>query len=150
MEKQPSKLGYFSKIAEIVCTNSRSKISPNLNFYFIKIAHCATYIKWLCLKVEDQEFVRTDPLLSRYSGLKDPMDPRINRIEAKFFKCIIQNCDTLKVLELTNFELSLESVQRIFSLCQELTDLNIGEMVLFLVKNPLNLSVIICQQKLKN
>ena len=55
------------------------------------------------------------------------MDPRINRIEAKFFKCIIQNCDTLKVLELTNFELSLESVQRIFSLCQELTELNISE-----------------------
>ena len=55
------------------------------------------------------------------------MDPRINKIEAKFFKCIIQNCDTLKVLELTNFELSLESVQRIFSLCQELTELNISE-----------------------
>ena len=54
------------------------------------------------------------------------MEPRINRIEAKFFKCIIQNCDTLKVLELTDFELSLESVQRIFSLCQELSDLNIS------------------------
>ena len=25
---------------------------------------------------------------------KDPQEPRINRIEAKFFKCIIQNCDT--------------------------------------------------------
>ena len=54
------------------------------------------------------------------------MEPRINRIEAKFFKCIIQNCDTLTVLELTDFELSLESVQRIFSLCQELTELNIS------------------------
>ena len=49
---------------------------------------------------------------------KDPQEPRINRIEANFFKCIIQNCDTLRVLELTDFELSLESVQRIFSLCQ--------------------------------
>jgi hypothetical protein len=57
---------------------------------------------------------------------KDNKEPRINRIEAKFFKCIIQNCDTLRVLELTNFELSLESVERIFSLCQELTELKFG------------------------
>ena len=33
----------------------------------------------------------------------------------------------LKVLELRNFELSVESVQRIFSLCQELAELNISE-----------------------
>ena len=66
------------------------------------------------LKSEDEEIC------------KDPQEPRINRIEAKFFKCIIQNCDTLRVLELTNFELSLESVQRIFSLCQELTELKFG------------------------
>ena len=55
------------------------------------------------------------------------MEPRINRIEAKFFKCIIQNYDTLKVLELAHFEWSLESVQRIFILCQELTELNISQ-----------------------
>ena len=57
---------------------------------------------------------------------EDPQEPRINRIEANFFKCIIQNCGTLRVLELTDFELSLESVQRIFSLCQELTELKFG------------------------
>ena len=56
---------------------------------------------------------------------KDPQEPRINRIEANFFKCIIQNCNTLRVLELTDFELSLESVQRIFRLCQELTELKL-------------------------
>ena len=76
------------------------------------------------MKVEDKELLNGIQLGWRL--YRDPMEPRINRIEAKFFKCIIQNCDTLKVLELTDFELSLESVQRIFSLCQELTDLNIS------------------------
>ena len=56
---------------------------------------------------------------------KDTMELRINRIEAKFFKCIIQNCETLRVLDLSHFDLSLESVQRIISLCQELIELNI-------------------------
>ena len=58
---------------------------------------------------------------------KDTMELRINRIEAKFFKCIIQNCETLRVLDLSHFDLSLESVQRIISLCQELIELNIRQ-----------------------
>lgn len=51
--------------------------------------------------------------------------PEISRIELKFFKCIIQNCDTLKVLNLSEIELSMASVQRIFLLCQQLLEVNI-------------------------
>ena len=60
---------------------------------------------------------------------KDTMELRINRIEAKFFKCIFQNCETLRVLDLSHFHLSLESVQCIISLCQELVELNIRQGV---------------------
>ena len=56
----------------------------------------------------------------------DHLHPEISQIESKFFKCIIQNSDTLKVLDLTEIELSLASVQRIFMLCQNLTELNIA------------------------
>ena len=47
-------------------------------------------------------------------------------IYSKFFKCIIQNSKTLRVLDLGLVELSLESVQHIFTLCQELTELNLN------------------------
>jgi hypothetical protein len=50
----------------------------------------------------------------------------ISQTELKFFKCIIQNSDTLKVLDLTQTRLSLASVQRIFILCQHLIELNIA------------------------
>ena len=56
----------------------------------------------------------------------DHLHPEISQIESKFFKCIIQNSDTLKVLDLTEIELSLASVQRIFLLCQHLIELNIA------------------------
>ena len=56
----------------------------------------------------------------------DHLHPEISQIESKFFKCIVQNSDTLKVLDLTEIELSLASVQRIFMLCQNLTELNIA------------------------
>jgi len=46
-------------------------------------------------------------------------------IYSKFFKCIIQNSKTLRVLDLGLVELSLESVQHICNLCQELTELNL-------------------------
>ena len=46
-------------------------------------------------------------------------------IYSKFFKCIIQNSKTLRVLDLGLVDLSLESVQHIFNLCQELTELNL-------------------------
>jgi len=41
------------------------------------------------LKVEEKEIDDGFGFFNR--DLKDPMEPRINRIEAKFFKCIIQN-----------------------------------------------------------
>ena len=50
----------------------------------------------------------------------------ISQTELKFFKCIIQNSDTLKVLDLTQTRLSLTSVQRIVILCQNLVELNIA------------------------
>ena len=46
-------------------------------------------------------------------------------IYSNFFKCIIQNSKTLRVLDLGLVDLSLESVQHIFNLCQELTELNL-------------------------
>ena len=54
------------------------------------------------------------------------LHPEISQIELKLFKCIIQNSDTLKVLDLTEIELSLASVQRIFLLCRQLIELNIA------------------------
>ena len=45
------------------------------------------------------------------------VDPEITQNEVKFFKCIIQNSDTLKILNLTETRLSLANVQLIFSLC---------------------------------
>ena len=53
------------------------------------------------------------------------LHPEISRIELKFFKCIIQNSDTLKVLDLSEIDFNLASVQRIFLLCQQLLELNI-------------------------
>lgn len=47
-------------------------------------------------------------------------------IYSKFFKCIIQNSKTLRVLDLAGVNLSLESVKHIFTLCQELTELNLN------------------------
>ena len=52
--------------------------------------------------------------------------PEISHMEVKFFKCIIQNSETLKVLDLSQTHLSLASVQRIFLLCQHLLELNIS------------------------
>jgi hypothetical protein len=53
-------------------------------------------------------------------------DPEITQNEFKFFKCIIQNSDTLKVLNLGETRLSLAYVKLIFSICQELIELNIA------------------------
>ena len=52
--------------------------------------------------------------------------PKITHMDMKFFKCIIQNSDSLKVLDLSETQLSLASVQRIFFLCQYLIELNIA------------------------
>ena len=54
-----------------------------------------------------------------------PMNFGNRKIYSKLFKCIIQNSGTLRVLDLGRMRLSLESVQHIFTLCQELTELNI-------------------------
>ena len=56
----------------------------------------------------------------------DHFYPEISQIDLKFFKCIIQNSDTLKVLDVSETQLSLASVQRIFLLCQNLIELNIS------------------------
>ena len=56
----------------------------------------------------------------------DHFYPEISQIDLKFFKCIIQNSDTLKVLDVSETQLSLASVQRIFLLCQHLIELNIS------------------------
>ena len=47
-------------------------------------------------------------------------------MEMKIFKCIIQNSDTLKVLDLSETQLTLTSIQHIFFLCQHLIELNIA------------------------
>ena len=54
------------------------------------------------------------------------VDPEITENELKFLKCIIQNSDTLKILNLTETRLSLANVQLIFSQCQDLIELNIA------------------------
>ena len=54
------------------------------------------------------------------------VDPELAQYELKFFKCIIQNSDTLKILNLTETRLSLANVQLIFSQCQDLIELNIA------------------------
>ena len=47
--KKPSKVGYFSRIAEIFSTVSRPKTSPSLKFCSVKIAHCMIIIQRLWL-----------------------------------------------------------------------------------------------------
>ena len=54
------------------------------------------------------------------------VDPELTQNELKFFKCIIQNSDTLKILNLTETRLSLANIQLIFSQCQDLIELNIA------------------------
>ena len=53
-------------------------------------------------------------------------DPELTQNELKFLKCIIQNSNTLKILNLTETRLSFANVQLIFSQCQELIELNIA------------------------
>jgi len=54
------------------------------------------------------------------------VDPEITQNELKFFKCIIQNSNTLKTLNLKETRLSFANVQLIFSQCQDLFELNIA------------------------
>jgi len=70
-----------------------------------------------CYNLEKLSIKRSDHLWD---------DPEITQNEFKFFKCIVQNSDTLKVLNLGETRLSLANVQLIFSLCQELIELNIA------------------------
>ena len=100
-------------------------------------------LKYLCIDPANEEDDENDGDYCSFNILPDfaaschnleklsikrlnPLYPEISQIELKFFKCIIQNSDTLKVLNLTEIELSLASVQRIFMLCQNLTELNIA------------------------
>jgi len=70
-----------------------------------------------CHNLEKLSIKRSDQLWA---------DPEITQNEFKFFKCIIQNSDTLKILNLAETRLSLANVQLIFSLCQDLIELNIA------------------------
>ena len=52
----PSKVAYFSLIADIFSTTNRPKTSPNIKFCsMIKMAHQATYSKWLWQEQEEEE-----------------------------------------------------------------------------------------------
>ena len=62
--------------------------------------------------------------IKRYDHLW--VDPEITKCEWKYFKCITQNSDTLKILNLTETRLSLANVQLIFTLCQHLIELKIA------------------------
>jgi hypothetical protein len=57
------------------------------------------------------------------------VDPEITQNEWKFVKCIIQNRGTLKTLNLKETRLNLTNVQLIFSLCQDLIELNIAAVL---------------------
>merc|ERR1719483_1586272 len=70
-----------------------------------------------CHNLEKLSIKRSDHLF---------VDPEITQNELKFFKCIIQNSDTLKTLNLRETRLSLANVQLIFSQCQYLIELNIA------------------------
>ena len=70
-----------------------------------------------CHNLEKLSIKRSDYLLE---------DPEITQNELKFFKCIIQNSDTLKILNLMDTRLSFANVQLIFSQCQDLIELNIA------------------------
>ena len=74
-------------------------------------------------------------------GMKPLMFGNTN-IYSNFFKCIIQNSKTLRVLDLGVVDLNLESVKHIFTLCQELTELNLNflnyKSMDFLCKNLTN------------
>ena len=60
MIKKISKLGYFSKTAEIFRSINQPKTCQNFNFCFIKIrAQRLTYIQWLSSRQEDVSWPAT-------------------------------------------------------------------------------------------
>ena len=126
-----------------IMKKKRVQFSKNFQLKYLCTYHCSEYDPSLekpwdsfdtlpdlaasCYNLEKLSIESLDTKINVEELCKDTMEPRINRTEAKFFKCIIQNCDTLKVLNLAKFELNLTDVQRIISLCQELTELKISE-----------------------
>ena len=94
-------------------------------------------LKYLCVIRPSKDFVidvLPDLLASSFSleklsvTIEPPLEIIIGHasIYSKFLKCILQNSGTLRVLDLGSVKLSLESVQHIFTLCQELKELNLN------------------------
>ena len=73
--KTPSKVGYFSKIAEIFSTVGRLKNIPNLKFCFIKIAHRTTYT----MTFEKMAGSRDDNFFFFRSSVFRPQEPNFTR-----------------------------------------------------------------------
>ena len=126
---------YLSLFECQIVKPERTKFSPNLQLKYLCIDRSMTNYAFYendvdassfqilpdfansCHNLEKLSIKRSDQLF---------FDPEITQNEFKFFKCIVQNSDTLKILNLGETRLSLANVKLIFSLCQDLIELNIA------------------------